>query len=158
MDIHLILDLSTNPEYFRLVEEQVALMGRFNALYREVDAYQVSRLWPWTRTFELKGLGQRLHDLLTDWLSWQNRACNFALSPQLRSLQPEFVALTTSHIVSNLWFIIVRTRLAMESLRLDHNSIWAQRANQVNFNIATISFIVTLFGLIATLYALTQSG
>jgi hypothetical protein len=153
MDVHLNLDLAANPEYFGLVEQQVGLMYRFNALYSDVNSFRINWLWPWGRTSQLTRLGLQLTGLLDDWLAWQSHAARFALNPKLANLQREMLELTTSHVVINLWFIIIRTKLSMESLEAHYNSLWTARGNQINFNLAMVSLLVTFLGLIATLIA-----
>lgn len=144
-----------NPEYYKLLHEAQDLQRRWHLLNKELhDIYlNKGKIKLGLAKSRLRNLYPDTKDYMGDCLEWKKNAGNFLVKPNL--------IITSSNENQQIGFlmgldhlrdIIAQISGCIDKIEQNYNGLRSVIENQSNFNLAIASLIISLLGLVVSLF------
>lgn len=145
------LKMESNPEYYSIIEDHNLLMTDWNRLNLEIFKTKQPKLFLLCHKKNLLRIGQEIYSLQNKFLIWNSKASDFLNNPHLIFHEDEESEIGFHHFTATLRDIKNTLDNRMVMIATNFNKLQDIHSNQVNFIIATVSFVLTFIALIITL-------
>jgi len=147
----IIINKDDNEEFYNLFEEFNNIMDRWNTLNSQLHEFRIPRLWLFGVKNELKKISKDLKELQDDFLVWQEKATKFFIEPNFKIPSESDGDLTFIHMTNVLQYFLSKLNSSMVLIADNNNKAYSDYEDQINFIIAILSFIISIFGLSITI-------
>ena len=145
------LNPKENPELGKVLDGYNGIMERWNAINRELHAFETPLLYSPKIKRKLIGLVKRFGHLQEEWLQHQRIAYKFIRNPVFRFPEDADNRLGFHWYHSILMDTVNRVRFNMALLGTNFNTRMGEVYHARDFNIAIGSFLLSFIGLIVAL-------
>ncbi len=153
MAVHkFILERESNPEFFKLADEQKSLMDKWNGLGKQVQNFKIPRFWLFKTKHKLRPIGVGIARLQKDFLNWYGRTRGFCYEPvYIIGGTSEEKLITYLHSTATLRDLMNKLDSDMLMLAQNFNDRSSEYDNKLNFLIAMTGLVIAIIGLVIAL-------
>ncbi len=147
-----ILERESNPEFFKLAEEQKPLMDGWNDFNNQLHNFKIPRFWLFKTKHKLRPIGVGIASLQKDFLNWYGRMRGFCYEPTYTiggtSEEKLITYLNSTAILRDL---MNKLNTDMLMLAENFNDRSTEYDNKLNFLIAMTGLVIAVIGLVVAL-------
>lgn len=156
--VKIYLNKELNTEYFSIMEEYNSLMDKWNNVNNQLHSFKVPTLFLVNTKRKLTKIGEAVAELQKEYLAWNKKATNFLINPSYRfDDDQQAKELTYTHFTDMMQHTINFLESHMKVIVGNYNDIYSSYKYQININIAISAFLISIIGLIVSLFAVYKS-
>ncbi len=150
--LNITLEEESNPEFYKLINEQKSLMDRFNDLNKQAHSFKIPRLWLFKIKRKLRLIAEGIGGLQKDFISWYGRTRDFCYTPvyKIGGTSEEKLIIYLQY-TATLRDVMNKFNTDMLMLAQNYNDREVEYVNQFNFLIAMTGLVIAVIGIVIAL-------
>jgi hypothetical protein len=150
------LEKKDNPEYYDILRKHNEIMSEWNTINKEFQKLKQPKLFLMCYKSKMKSFNIPLENLTCKYIEWNNLATSFLNKPNFSFDANNDRMLSFIHYSRILSDTINRLSNNMDLIMNNYVKIQNQYSNQLNFNIAVFSTIISFCGLCVALWTILK--